>query len=48
VQGESSANAETVETTTAKGLQFLNGLKTAKDKKYVPGLAPLVLSRHQY
>ncbi|KAH6337939.1 hypothetical protein HBI37_129240 [Parastagonospora nodorum] len=32
VPGESNANVETVETTTAKGLQFLDTLKQAKDK----------------
>jgi len=37
VQGESNANVETVETTTTKGLLFLDTLKQAKDKTYVPG-----------
>jgi hypothetical protein len=38
VQAESNANTETVETTTIKGLQFLESLKQAKDKTYVPWL----------
>lgn len=36
MQAESNANTETVATTTTKGLQFLESLKQAKDKTYVP------------
>jgi hypothetical protein len=38
VQAESNATSETVETTKAQGLKFLDSLKQAKDKTYVPAL----------
>jgi hypothetical protein len=36
VQATPNANAETAQSTTTKGLQFLESLKQAKDKTYVP------------